>query len=381
MISLCRIAGFSTCLTVLVSLSAFAQCTGVYQTITYDTLVSGSGNDAHTFSMPQFDPSLGTLVSVNINSIVSVNYGFTLTNINSSPIDFTVGLGRKDNVQSSVLSSPYNNTIDTAVGTFYLNPSQTVTQAPTTIINRYNNSVMLTSDVVSFMGNGAIGFNYSPRTYAHNSGSPTYNYSATASDTIHFFITYSYCNQVVLLPDLVNFSAVKENNTSVKLLWTTINEQPDRIYEVQKSTDGLNFFAAGTISSKIDPDNSGNYLYHYEANATEKSRLWFRLKITDASGNVKYSNIKLVDMGTNSSVGIYLYPNPSDQFVNIVFNEFKNREVEIIASNGTIIQENTFNNANAIHIDFRKPLAKGVYFAKVVEQSTLKSDILPFVVK
>jgi len=361
------------------SFSSGAQCTS-QQSITYDTVMIGSGNTNHSLSLSQFDPTIGTLESVSINSVVSVNYGFSLTNINTSPINFSISVGRNDDFQSSVLSSPYSSSITADVGTFIVNPNQTITQPPTPVINRYDNAISINSNIADFIGNGAIGFSYFPHTYTNHSGSSSYQYSATANDTIHFSITYIYCNQIILLPDLINFSAVKENNTSVKLLWTTINEQPDRIYEVQKSTDGLNFFAAGTISSKIDPDNSGNYLYHYEANATEKSRLWFRLKITDASGNVKYSNIKLVDMGTNSSVGIYLYPNPSDQFVNIVFNEFKNWQIEILAANGSLIQRNNSTNAIATHINFIKPLATGIYFVRVMEDQTHKTYVLPLMV-
>jgi hypothetical protein len=341
----------------------------------------GSGNTSHSLSLSQFDPTIGTLESVNINSVVSVNYGFSLTNTNTSPINFSISVGRNDNFQSPVLSSPYSSSITADVGTFFLNPNQTITEAPATVINRYDNAISISSNVADFIGNGTIGFSYSPHTYTNHSGSSSYQYSATANDTIHFSITYSYCNPIVLLPDLINFSAVKENTTSIKLLWTTINEQPERMYEIQKSTDDIHFSATGTISSKIDPDNSGNYLYHYDANQTEKTKLWFRLKITDASGNVKYSTVKMVDMRDDSSAGIYLYPNPSSQFVNIVFNEFKDWEIEILSSNGALIQKNNSANSIRTRINFSKPLAAGVYFVRAVERQTLKSYIIPLMIQ
>jgi hypothetical protein len=58
--------------------------------------------------------------------------------------------------------------------------------------------------------------------------------------------------------------------------------------------DGKNFYKAGWVSS-VDENNTSNYIYHYQTMASEKTILWFRLKMTDASGSVKYSAIRLVE--------------------------------------------------------------------------------------
>lgn len=366
----------------IISFSLNAQCNNVLQSIAYDTLVVGSGNDSHTFTFPKFDPSIGTLTTVNVNSIVSVNYGFTLTNLNSSSVSFSVGVGRRDNIQSGALIYAYNNTINANIGTYTLASNQTITEASTTIIDRYDNAMNITSNVVDFMGTGNIGFDYSPRTYANHSGGSGYQYSGVASDTIHFSITYFYCNSIVLADDIINFSASKENNEKAKLLWTTVDEQPGRVYEVEKSADGKNFYTAGYVSS-INGNNDAHYVYHYQIMANEKTNLWFRLKIKDLSGAVKYSTIRMVDMSNDLQGGIYLYPNPSNQFINLVFNqpEQKNWQVDILAANGGLVQKNTFKNTGSVHIDFQHRLSPGIYFARVIDQQTFKNQVLSFVVR
>lgn len=363
------------------SFSSIAQCSGSLQSITYDTLVNGSGNDPHTFTFAKFNPALGTLSAVNISSVVSVNYGFTLTNINSSSVNFSVGVGRKDNIQSAVLSAPYSNTINADIGTFLLAPNETITEAPATVINRYNNDLDVTSNIIDFIGNDSIGFNYAPRTYANHSGSPTYQYNATANDTIHFLVTYFYCNSIVLVENLISFSASKENYKTVKLAWASINEQRSRIYEIEKSTDAVNFSTAGSVAAIVNPDDTGNYTYDYQTTTDEKTKLWFRLKITDTNGVAKYSSIKMVDMTDDFHAGIYLYPNPSDQFVNIVFNQSKNWQVDILATNGIILQRSSYNHANTAYINFAHRLSAGIYFARVIDQQTQKNTVLSFVVK
>lgn len=359
--------------------SALAQCTGGLQSITYDTIVSSSGNDPHTFLLNQFDPNLGTLTDVKISSVVSVNYGFSLTNINKKPIDFTVAVGRRDDFQSSVLSTPYSNTINASIGTFYLDPNQTVTRPLATVINRYTNSIDITTNVVNYIGEGAIQFDYASRTYANNSGSPTYQYSATANDTIHFSITYSYCSNFVLANDITQFFAKKESADMVQLTWNAIRDLPGRTYEIQWTKNGTQFNKIETLPSS---DNiNGNYTYQYEINNNQRSLLGFRLKIQDASGAISFSPVKWVDMKENLSSGFFLFPNPSDQFINIVFNKSAHWQVDIISSNGMIVQHNDFNQCSSGEVLFTRHLSSGVYFARIYDADSQNRYSRPFVVK
>ncbi len=378
-ISLWKCIGLSAFLLAIFPISSNAQCVGSLQTLSYDTLVHGTGNDPHTFTLSKFDPAIGTLSEVKISSVVSVNYGFSLTNTDNSAVSFSVGVGRKDNVQSTVLSSPYNNTIIANIGTFLLQPNETISEAPTTVINRYDNDLSASSDIINFVGNDGIDFNYAPRTYASHSGTSGYIYSGTADDTIHFSVTYVFCNGIILAQDLTNFSALKQNDETVRLDWSSSLEQQGRTYEIQKSADAIHFSPVGSVASNLN--QAGGYLFDYATAGNEKIKLWFRLKINDASGVTKYSTVKMVDMTTKSRSGIFLYPNPSDQFVNIVFNQPKNYQVDIYASNGVLLQRENYNNVNTAHVNFNHPLPAGTYFARITEQQTLKNNTLAFVVK
>jgi len=378
-ISVWKNAGLIAWLVCLVQLSSTAQCTsGSLSSITYDTVVVGSGNNDYAFSLSKFDPAIGTLVSVSVNSVVSVNYGFTLKNTNTTPITFSISVGRNDDIQSPALQSPYSNSMQADVGTFVLAPNQTIIQPSTTVINRYDNTVGV-SDVANFIGSGNVDFSYSPQTYTNHSGSTTYQYSASANDTVHFLVTYNYCSNVVLSPDITSFDASRENQELIQLLWTTVNEQQGRIYEIEKSSDGIHFKSAGN-SPDVDANSSGNYSYHYPIAVADGVKIWFRLKITDLSGNIKYSNVKWIDL-SDPSRGIYLYPNPSDQFINIVFNSIKDCDVEIISASGAIVQHNQFTSVNSARIAFVRTLPGGVYFARIFEPGTGNSRVLSFVVK
>ena len=84
-------------------LAVAAQCSnGLMNSISYDTLVTGSGNDTYNFTVPKFSPAVGTLVAVRINAIVSVNYGFLLKNVEHVNRNFTVEVERYDYFESAV---------------------------------------------------------------------------------------------------------------------------------------------------------------------------------------------------------------------------------------------------------------------------------------
>ncbi len=364
--------------------SSGAQCNNnLLQRVSYDTLIAGSGNDSYTFSFSKFNPSLGTLVAVKINSLVSVNYGFVLKNVESVKRNFSISVGRIDYFQSDALADVYNNQMQVNIGTFPLNPGNSVSQSLTPIISHYLNTDSVTSNLSNFMGAGTVSFDYEPTTYTTLLGSANYYYSASAADTVHFSITYLYCNAGVLLLNMGNFQALKENNTTIQLSWTTENELAGRNYEIQKSADGNNFAPVVSIPSVPDSDGKGSYLHNYTIGTDDKARIYFRVKETDGQGLVKYSEIRSVDLDDNDAAGMRIFPNPATSFVNVAFNQpsVKNWQVDIFSANGILIQSNSCLNTSTAHISFKEKPASGIYFIRATDQQTHKSFVQNFLIE
>ena len=373
--SLCLVA----CFTIFISFASRSQCS-TQQSITYDTLITGTGNDAHVFTLSQFDPSIGTLLSAKINSTISLNYGFTLKNVEAVQRYFSVSVGRYDSYTSTALSTPYTNLLDTNIGSFLLSPGDSVAKVPYTILSGYSENDSVTSDVVNFLGTNRVTFNYTPITYTSLTGSNVYYYSANANDTIRFSITYYYCNNSILANDLITFSAVRANSEIIKLSWKMASAQHGRNYEIQEGTDGILF---SDIASIADDDNL-NYEYDYTVSAREKKNIYFRLKIRNSSGQIKYSEIKMIELNDdNADNGAFLYPNPCDDYINIVLNDptLNNWDVSIYSPNGYMLQKNHFVNVSQGHIDFNKKLPAGVYFTRVESSESKKKYLLSFLVR
>ena len=358
-----------------------AQCIAPYQSISFDTVIIGNGNGSHLLNLSQFNPSMGTLISTQIHALVSLNYGFTLKNADSIPGNFLVSVVRNDHIQSSALPATYDNTIDTAIGSYSLSPGQSVSMAPYTILYRYDNSDSIFQNQVDFLGSGSVTFNYKPLTYTNLTGTNSYLYGATASDTIHFSVTYYYCSNITLAASLTNFTAEKSDDRDVGLRWTTDNEQRGRIYEVEKSLDGTDFITIGRISS-YENVQIGNYNFAYSIPLLNGSVLYFRLLIRDAAGSIAYSEIRKVELQAFTE-GVFLYPNPSDQLINILLRrpESGNWKVEILTANGSLLQTSRFNNTRLARIVFNRKLSPGTYFARISENQGEFYKVLGFVVR
>ena len=370
---------------VLPSLS-YSQCGGVLKSISYNTTINGTGNDYHSIVMPQFDPGKGTLVAVKISSVISLQYAFQLENKSASAASYTLGVGRNDYIGSTVLSSPLTNmnNILKSYGPYSLAASDGVTGSGPdfisvpqfTVLNSYSDiSDSITSGVANFLGTGNVEFDYYTTTYYNLAGNYSFNY--TASDAINFSISYYYCNTVVLKSDITSFDAKYQSDNTINLSWQTANEQPGRIYTVQKSSDGINFVETGDIKSSID-SSAAEYSYKYNITASDKNQIYFRLKVVDANNNISYSEIRSVDLG-NSLNPVSLYPNPANSFINIVFDHsINNWQIDIFTASGQLLQRNYFANTNSAHISFINNLAPGVYFIHALNQDLKKSYVLSF---
>ncbi len=339
--------------------------------------MTGNGNDTHSINLSQFDPSIGTLVSAKINSTVSLNYGFTLKNVDSTQKDFSVNVGRYDHFSSAALTSPYTNVVDTGIGSFLLNPGDSVTKQPYTLLYRYSQNDSITSNTVSFLGNNMVNYSYVPITYTNLTGSNVYYYSASANDTIRFSVTYYYCTNAILANNIISFSAEKENTDLVKLLWSTNQAESGNEYEIQVGGNGTQFFTIASLPSEL---NDNSYTYYYKISNNERGKLYFRLKVISQSGSITYSEIKTVDLNNTNNAQAFVYPNPSKDYINLAI-ENGAWDVTIFSAIGNIIQQDHFENTSLPHINFKSQLVSGTYFIRAESFTLKKQYVLKFAVK
>lgn len=106
----------------LMTQRTFAQCSAATSaTISYDTVVTGTGNSEYTFTFPKFDASMGTLLDVTISSTVNLTYDFRLENLENVRINtYEVRLVRDEEISGISLGTPIDNSFQKTYGSYSL---------------------------------------------------------------------------------------------------------------------------------------------------------------------------------------------------------------------------------------------------------------------
>ena len=140
---------------------------------------------------------------------------------------------------------------------------------------------------------------------------------------------------------LTNFEGKRLDETSTRLAWTTANEQQNRGFEIQRSTDSQNFKQIGFL------DGSGNSQLpkSYQFIDTEaKGSYYYRLLQVDANGNSTYSPILYLKAEVGKE-DIVLYPNPVSQELKIALSGAVNgvMRAEVFEVQGKLVWEGKGN--------------------------------------
>jgi hypothetical protein len=141
--------------------------------------------------------------------------------------------------------------------------------------------------------------------------------------------TLSTVNNVLPL-DLSSFRATCRTN-AVDVKWTTAGDFSSGAFEVQRSSDGLQWQTIGTM-----PAGAGNQYTYTDPSAGNTSM--YRLKIM-SDGNLIYSAIK--SPGCTLATGnALIYPSPASSFLQVQLNNMPDKELVLMlySNNGQLLQ-------------------------------------------
>jgi Secretion system C-terminal sorting domain len=356
---------------------SFAQST---QAITYDTSVTGSGNGFYTLTFPKFDPQLGTLTEVEINTEVTLQYSYSLENKETITIpNYRVRVVREDEISGSAIRVPLTSSYQKTYGAYLLTAADGnagsgtdyISAGPLTVMNQTANNYTI-YNTADYLGTGSVDITYMPATYTIVFGGATYNFGGNSADETNITLTYHYMPATQLASDITLFSAQKKDETTINLRWNTQNENNDRIYELQKSTDGKKFAGVARIPAQASASQTGSYFYQYSNQSKEGPKLIFRLKQLEKNGSVNYSPLRIIDISKAKEEIPRLYPNPANGATHFMFSN-KNRgdwEIKVYAVNGQLVQTYFFNNVLVAKLNANNELGKGLYLVNAINKNT-----------
>lgn len=367
-----------------------AQCDNEFRIVTYDSIFTGTGNDVFDFVFPKFDASLGTLTAVEFQTVVTVSYGFNLENTDySSTNNYRVRVSRMDEfyhpeflyipitVETNQMYGPYKLAPNDGLpgqGDDYVSEGPVYPYYQDTIIRRSFNTA-------DFLGIGNVSMEYWTSTFSATMGGVNNIKTERANDTMHVTIRYVYCSESALPADITYFAARREGN-NISLNWQVQNEEPGRIYVVEKSTDGRNFEPVNKMPSQLSGSGPSGYRTVYTLTGRDSGKLIFRIRQIQPGGSEKISDMRIVDIGGKTPESLKLFPNPAKDQISVLFNNTgrDNWTIEVFSISGKLIEKRKIQRKLLETIYFDSRYSKGMYVIKAVNTETGETATERFII-
>lgn len=179
------------------------------------------------------------------------------------------------------------------------------------------------------------------------------------------------------LPVTFKSLQVTQGENANKLLWIVGSQSKVRQYDVEWSTDGVQFTKIATVAAK---DQTGDISYVYDHKLTQTRDVYYRIKMIDLDGKSAYSTIQVVKMRraiTKTSV----YPNPAIDRAMVQFSATAEDKVDLRVYNnaGVLLlhkKESVQKGINKLSVDLRT-LASGVY--QVVLEGNSNKEVIKLI--
>ncbi len=186
------------------------------------------------------------------------------------------------------------------------------------------------------------------------------------------FSKYALSNVDGPLPvTLLSFSGYKDGSRN-QLSWTTASELNNRGFEVQRSTDGVNYTAIGFVNSLANGGNSNDQLsYRFTDNTPAGVKQYYRLRQEDVDGRSKLSNIVLINGNKATGVMISgLFPNPANDMVNVLVSVPGRTQLTLLVTDvaGRILSQKAVSaetGSNTIQMNVGN-FSSGTYMVRLV---------------
>ena len=376
------------------SLTGNAQITGNLD------LVSGN------LQLGNFNLVVATIASVvgSASSYVITNGtgSFTINGIGSSARVFAVGTptsytplsiannGTADNISVKVLQGVYNSylgevgsgapiSLNVVNKTFIVNEATAGGSSLdiTFTWNGIDESGMNRAQTIVGRYNGGVWSNISGASAAA-SGSNPYTFNITGVTNLGILGVGDINSPLPVR--LVSFTA-KLKKGLTNLAWTTASELNNNYFEIERSTDGYNFNAIGTVKAKGNSNSRFDYTFVDQESLAllgTANVLYYRLKQYDMSGHSDKSNVVSVNLfGAAVFEVVSTVPNPFNSETIVSFKTSSNSVVDVQLNDafGKLIKTETMMptiGSNSYHVELNNEFAPGIYFVKITQDGVSK---------
>ncbi len=239
-----------------------------------------------------------------------------------------------------------------------------INSAPLDIAVIGNFDVVTTTGSITFSHTG-IWYDY----LAGNSFTVTNNTQQYTLQPGEYHVFIDQNASAVLPLQLLSFNGSRSND-AILLNWNTANEKNLSGFTIQRSFNGVDFTAIGTVAAANETQHNYAFADKDAAAVRATGYVYYKLKTIDKDGSTSYSAVVRIDASTGDTK-VVLYPNPVRNGVaylrftsNILAGKM---QINIADASGRICIHQTVqaNASSAIPMNVSS-LANGVYHVKII---------------
>jgi hypothetical protein len=198
------------------------------------------------------------------------------------------------------------------------------------------------------------------------------------------FVNEFVTGKTTTLPVEFKYVTVEKAGSEVLIKWATASELNNDFFTIEKSQDGKNFEAIGTV---VGAGNSNTLLtYQFVDTNLQPGTQFYRIKQTDFDGQFDHSDIVAVSNASqsedkNNSVTILTVgPNPFEDIFNIDFDLSAAGPVEVslMNLNGSVVASEViegYTGNNRYTFNDQRGLEKGIYLLRLSQHNITSNAI------
>ncbi len=173
---------------------------------------------------------------------------------------------------------------------------------------------------------------------------------------------------LVLPVQFLSFTAVLQNQ-NVQLRWTVFALKDVNRFEIERSTDNVNFIKTGTVNDAVQLFVQQSFTAVDDISNVASQVIYYRLKVIGNNGETQLSNVVIVKQPRIKPV-ISIKPNPVNEYalLSLFVQNSQQAHIKLIAANGELMftqSRNLTSGLNTIQLLNLNKYSNGVYSLQI----------------
>lgn len=160
----------------------------------------------------------------------------------------------------------------------------------------------------------------------------------------------------------------------VQLKWATAQEQNSSHFEIERSSDGINFKTIERLNAAHNSDRQINYSYKDFSPLSNLN--YYRIKMVDKNGKFTYSTIRVVNVEMHGTITVFPNPAKSGAEIKVTSHDINVKRMEVVNAIGQVVYGRNMNTNGSTSFPIKATLPAGQYVIRIIKEGAIETTKL-----